>query len=69
MPTCTQREILPTFLAKLSRHNPLRKKKQHTLYYDVFITNFAWATGYDPLFTIDVKQELLTAVNWSRLAY
>ena len=64
MPTRTEREALPTFVAKLSRHNPWRKRKTHDAYNALFREKFTLVIGYDSAYGTALKKEWLAAVSW-----
>ena len=64
MPTRTVREALPTFVAKLSRHNPWRKRKTHEAYNALFREKFTLVIGYDSAYNTALKKEWLAAVSW-----
>ena len=64
MPTRTERLALPTFVAKLSRGNPWRKRKTHQQYDALFREKFWLVKGYKTVYNTSVKKEWLAAVNW-----
>jgi len=64
----TERLAKPTFLEKLSRHNPYRKLKSDSgAYYDDILTNGSpgdRVVAYSPQLRRTEKQEWLAATSW-----